>query len=424
MKAFLRSLMPLTFVTLSVAVALPAAAQTADPPAATPQTAPAVKQQPVDIFQGAGVLLFKTQDESFKLWLDGRIQLDAASYFKSDTPMANGAEIRRARFGFNMVYSKNWAAQFDVDFADNAVEMKDMWIAYTGFRDSSIRAGNFKMPFGLESLISSRYISFIERPMIDNFTPDRHMAVAYSHWGDRWQASGAGFVQIAGTTDETGQDQGYGFAGRVTGLPYQEGDSLVHVGFAASYLKPDAPVEADLSDANEMRFRARPETHVNRARFVDTKTIGDVDHSNLIGVEAAGIFGRLSMQSEYNRDMVIRLTDSGKPNATFDGWYAHAAYFLTNDHRPYDKSTGELDRVLPSGPNGAVEVLARYSTINLNDTTAGIKGGEQKITTLGLNWYVNANVRLMTNYSFVRGGDNAKGDKSFNILQARFQLAF
>jgi phosphate-selective porin OprO/OprP len=34
-------------------------------------------------------------------------------------------------------------------------------------------------------------------------------------------------------------------------------------------------------------------------------------------------------------------------------------------------------------------------------TTGGVRGGEQEIHTLGLNWYVNNNIRFMLNYLHV-----------------------
>ncbi len=386
--------------------------------------------EPVDVFQGAGLLIAKTADGQFMWWLDGRIMLDAAAYMNSDNVLANGAEIRRARMALNMVLWKDWVSQFDVEYvSDGTIEIKDLWLGYTGIPHSLIKVGNFKEPFGLETLTSSRYISFIERPLIDNFSPDRRLGVAYATWGSRWQATGGLFGQAVGSTDATGDDQSYGFTGRVTALPVKTTNALVHLGVAASYTTPNAATNTNLSDVDSMRLRARPETHVNRGRFIDTGRMSNIDHQNLIGFEAAATAGPFSVQGEYNKATYKRTVDT-LPEPSFDGWYAFASWFPTGDRRTYDNVAGEFDRLIPKHARGALEIVARFSTADLNDAGANIFGGKQEITTAGVNWYMNPNIRLMIDYSFVDSDQYAKGDRSykvnddFNVLQARFQLNF
>jgi len=408
------------------------AAKPAPAPAPQEQSQEEPKPQPVDVFHGAGILIFQTPDGQFKWWLDGRVMLDTAYYFNSDkgNTFANGVELRRGRAALNMQLWKTWAAQFDVDFADESVAVKDAWIGYTGLDHSLVRAGNFRAPFGLETLTSSRFITFMERSLLDNFSPDRRMGIAFSHWRDRWQAT-AGFFgpALEDTVDTIGQDQTHSVVGRVTALPYARGNTIIHVGVAAANMQPKAATSADLSDASRWRVRARPETHVNRGRFIDTGQVKQVDHANLYGLELAATAGPFSVQSEYNRETLKRTLDS-LPEPTYDGWYAYVSWFPTGDHRPYDRSTGEFERVIPNSPRGALELVARYSTLDLNDPGAGIKGGKEEIVTLGANWYANANVRIMTNYLFVKNDDNAKGDRSyktgdkFNVAQVRLQIIF
>lgn len=395
-----------------------------------PTEDPGVTSEPVDAFHGAGILLFQTPDGNFKWWLDGRIMLDAATYMNSDNALANGAEIRRARAALNMQLWKSWISQFDVEFIqDGTIEIKDLWLGYAGAKHSLVKIGNFKEPFGLETLTSSRYIPFIERPLIDNFSPDRHLGAAYSAWGARWQGSGGLFGQSVGSTDATGADQGYGLTGRFTVLPVKTATALVHLGIAGSYTTPNAATNTNLSDANQMRLRARPETHVNRGRFIDTGKMSNIDHQQLLGLEAAATMGSLSAQGEYTRATYAR-TLSTLAEPSFDGWYTFVSWFPTGEHRSYEATAGEFGRVLPRNPRGALEILARYSMANLNDAAANIFGGKEAITTVGTTWYVNPNVRLMVNYSFVNNDQYAKGDRTykvnddFNVLQARLQLIF
>ncbi|MCC7008809.1 MAG: hypothetical protein IT184_08340 [Acidobacteria bacterium] len=415
----------LGLVLVSACAAGIAHAQAPAPPA-DEQTPP----EPVNVFQGAGILIAQSPDQRFKWWVDGRLNLDSAYYFNSDNTLANGVELRRARFALNMQLWRTWVSQFDVDFVENAVDVKDAWVGYSGLSNTLIRAGNFKTPFGLETLTSSRYITFMERSLLDNFSPDRRMGVGISHWRDRWQASGGVFgPELGDTIDEIGQDQTYSVVGRVTALPIGGETTFVHVGVAAAMMKPTAAVNEDLSDANRWRVRARPETHVNRGRFIDTGNVRNVDHASLYGAELAAAAGSFSFQSEYNRE-VLRRTQAGLAEPTYDGWYAFASWFPTGDRRPYDRTAGEFSRIVPKSTRGALELAVRYSTMDLNDAGANVLGGKQEIVTFGVNWYANANVRLMANYLYVKGDGNADGDRdyvtgdTFNVFQMRLGLMF
>src|SRR5690606_16204002 len=111
----------------------------------------------------------------------------------------------------------------------------------------------------------------------------------------------------------------------------------------------------------------------------------------------------------------------------FDGYYAQLGYFLTGETRPYRNASGIFDRVKPrrnfgwkeDSGWGAWEVTARYSEIDLND--GGIRGGEQADFTLGLNWYLNPNTRIVWNY--IHGDvDHDLYDGSFDSFLMRFQV--
>jgi phosphate-selective porin OprO/OprP len=377
-----------------------------------------------------GFLLFRSADSSFAYWLDGRVQIDGAIYRGNDNELASGTDVRRARIGTKVTMYRNWHGEFDVDFAENAVEMKDMWVGYLGFQNSVVKAGNFKEPFGLETLTSSKYITFMERSYIDNLSPDRHIGASFTNWGQYHYVTGGVFGQVAGTPDATGRSEGYAFTGRLVVVPIRTANSLLHIGGAISRRTPDAAAGAD---TNTVRFRARPETNISRARFITTGKIRFVDHTNYYSGELAGTYGPLTLQGEYAKVSVNRL-DTLK-TASFDGMYVSASYFLTGEHRPYMIEDGEFDRVVPKTGIGAWEVAARWSTMDLNDTSpgVGIKGGRGTNVTVGLNWHINANFKWMLDYVHVSNDDNAKpdvgvapfttGDK-FNIFQTRLSLAF
>ena len=84
------------------------------------------------------------------------------------------------------------------------------------------------------------------------------------------------------------------------------------------------------------------------------------------------------------------------------GWYAEALYFLTGEHREYEKKQGVFGRVSPTenfGENGGMggfQLGARYNQLCLVDS--GLNGGRLQDITLGLNWFLNPNMKIQTNY--------------------------
>ncbi len=151
---------------------------------------------------------------------------------------------------------------------------------------------------------------------------------------------------------------------------------------------------------------------------MDTGTISNVEDITLVGVEAAGVWGSLSMQGEIiSANVGIKAAN----DTTFSGAYAFISYFLTGESRPYSVKDGTFGRIKPKSDNGAWEVAGRYSTLDLTDGT--VMGGKEDNFTLGLNYYVNPNVKFMANYVAV-DTDSVAGDDDPSIIQMRAQIDF
>ncbi len=416
-------------------------AKSAEAPAAEEKAAPKPKKSKGPDLNASfekGQLSWSSADGAYKLRLAGRIQLDGAFFDGSKNRLSNGLTIRRGRIGFKAVVAKDWISEFDVDFAENAVDIKDAFVGYQGFENTTIQAGNFKEPFGMDTLTSSKDIWFVERSYSDAWTPDRHLGGAVYYGTDRWQAAGSLFGQVI-SVDSTGVDQGWGWAARATGAPIMQApEKAVHVGFAANWRRPDAATTGASGMAPivyQTDFSSRPEcTKVSKAKFLNSGTFNQVDWTQQYGGELAGVWGPIAWQGEYQWTTVTRR--SGNPNLvdhTFDTWYGQAAW-LFGGTRKYNASEGLFSRVSPTDKLGAFEVLARYSSMDLNDLTAKdpIKGGSAKNFTIGANWYPNQNFRFMLNYTWVNNDQYAKPkstyggftDDDFRELQFRVQFAF
>ena len=368
-------------------------------------------------------LRFDSNDGSVKLKIGGRIQHDFA-YFVEDssierrlgTDFDDGTEFRRARIYFSGLLDDYLEFKTQYDFAGGDADFKDVYmgmknVAYVG----NVRIGQFKEPFSLEELTSSNYITFMERSLVNTFAPSRNTGVMfYDTMNDKRMTWAAGVFR---QTDSFGDGMGgrdYNATARLTALPLyeDEGKRLLHLGVAYTHQN---------YEGDTLRIRARPESHLS-PRVVDTGTF-PAEYADVVGAEVAYVDGPFSVQGEYVHNFVEgRSRLFGDPR--FWAGSVQMSYFLTGEYRPYKTSSGSFGRVKPlsnygkEGGTGAWELAARFSYLNLND--GWVKGGRLIDWSLGLNWYLNPNVRTMWNYVW---SDPNKGGE-INTFMWRFQFAF
>jgi phosphate-selective porin OprO/OprP len=377
----------------------------------------------------------KSQDGDFQVQPSGYVQFDSAWYDDEKTDFSSGTELRRARLALAGMILKDWDFKFEADFAGitrggtvNNVTITDAFVRYNGFKPFSelgpvsITAGNFKVPFGLETVGSNKYLTFMERGLPFAFLTLRALGGMVSTQGDNWTLSTGIFGDTV--TTQGADDEGMLAAGRLTYAPLFQTDRLVHFGISGAWRK---------TTDNTARFRSKPESNIitesgpAEGRLVDTGSIRNLDYYTLFGAELAAAYGPLSFQSEYIRAEVDR--DLGG-DLDFDGYYAYASWFLTGESRNYKPDKGVFDLIVPkrpfslqSGGLGAWEIGVRFSEIDLND--GAINGGEEQNLTVGLNWYPNAFLRLMANYVDVLELDGGlHNGEAIDLFQLRAQLVY
>jgi phosphate-selective porin OprO/OprP len=324
--------------------------------------------------------------------------------------------------------------KFEMDLA-NIREIKEVWvdlreIPYLGH----IKVGHFGQPVSLEDQTSSRDTTFMERALpVLAFPPGLDMGVAATNTALQERMTwAAGVFRVTGSFTNVGEAKnrlteylGTSLGGRLTYLPVyrSEGRELIHLGF--SYNRQF--INNRRADS-KVRFSARPETYLTDERILDTGVFF-AEGVDIFNPELAWVAGPLSFQSEYFRTF-IHSGDAGNP--VFWGWYFQGSYFLTGEHRPYDRQYGVFDRVRPKGDFapakgqwGAWEAAFRYSVLDLSDR--GIRGGKARNFTAGLNWYLYPTMRVMLNYVYSVTQDriNPSIDRGrLNIFQMRIQLAY
>lgn len=368
-------------------------------------------------------LRFETQDRAVQLRIGGRIHydtlwVDGDSGIKDEEDTRDATGFRRARLYFRGDIHDDTHFRIQLDFAGSDVAFKDVFMAFRNFPLGTLRVGQFKEPFSLDELTSSNNIAFMERALAVNaFAPARNIGVMLSDSAFDRQVTWA-----AGVFRETASDRiadmrlddmdGYNLTGRLTYNPIYDNDgaSVLHLGTAYTY-----------KDRDSASFGSRPEART-AGSWVGTGNIDDVSNSGIVGLEAAWVEGPFSLQGEYMKAMVSRT--AGSPNVDFDGYYVQASYWLTGEHRSYNRGSGSFGFVRPNSPLGkdggwgAWEIAGRYSHLDLND--GPVEGGKLDTYTLGLNWHLTNNTRVMWNYVYA---DRDKVGKA-NLYQMRLQTHF
>lgn len=362
---------------------------------------------------GSDKLEIKSEDGANRIRLLGRIFYDVGAFNEDVTPLDANSQVESARLGLSgtVAHDFDFLLQYELANAfrgdEPKAELKDAWVAYSGLKSWNFRVGQFQEPFSLEELTSSRYITFMERALPNAFVPGYHLGAAVSYRGNNWQASAGYFDRAIGPGSD---DEGRGYAARVTAAPIHSKKRLLHIGASAAYRNPDD---------DTLRIRARPESGLTDERLVSTGTLTRVDDYMTEGIEAAWVHGPFSLQAEYMMNQVER--SGGRDDADFQGGYVYASWFITGESRAYSEKRGVFTRIKPKNRYGAVEVALRYSTLDLDD--ASIEGGVEHDWTLGGNWYINQSLRLMMNAIWV-DSDRRDVEDDPSIIQARLQYDF
>ena len=314
----------------------------------------------------------------------------------------------------------------------NPVVPTDLWaginyIPYIG----GIRVGNLKPAIGLDHLTSSRYLDFLERSSGFDTYFNRENGFAPGFQIFNYTENERLTWQLTATKNNNGLfgwnvgGGDWSYCGRLTALPwYQDnGCRMIHIGVGAKYSSRLDQDRAILND--RWLLRNGPANIQNRAAIVELYGLDQ----EIINPEFFMNLGPLSVQAEYIASRVngvtkyaTQLTGLGSPVAipsrTFHSQsaYVQALYFLTGEYRPYGKtalhgSGAAPTRVVPhrnyfwvpghggSGNPfscGAWQVGARYCFNDLND--GPIQGGLIHEVTLGLNWFLNPNMKFQWNY--------------------------
>ena len=328
-------------------------------------------------------------------------------HFPSDatTEPKDVFDLHRARVGVEGTMLKRIDYQVERELSDTTQPWKDVYVDGRIVRALEVRAGQFKIPFGLDQLTSSMDLDFNYRSLAGTYLAPgrdvgvmlhgrlfsdvvRYQAGVFSHGGDNVRASERSDPQ----TDRT-------FAGRVVVKPWasSKGHLLRTLSAGLAFTNGELP---------EGRNSLRGKTVPGDAFF---------DHLNVngrrerVGAEFQWRPASFGLQGEIMRARDQRLgqgmEDENLPDAIAGGWYVSGTWLATGERK---KDSIEPARRFLSHGIGAVELAGRVE--QLRSSSAGgaptpfvsprsewIVPRTDTVWTTGVNWYLNHFIKLQAN---------------------------
>lgn len=377
---------------------------------------------------GGGIKI-KSGEQKFAI--GGRLMLDYDSMdsgHQTENKSFSDMEWRRTRINIKGSVNKHWSykATYDFNSEKDTANLDEGYVKYDTKKGFTITAGKTKADMMLEQRTSSKWISTVERGLLNAMNekvnylvgkPGDGAGVKLGFYAKESRISGAISVFDAYKNDsDDDNDMILHSTARLNYSPKMGKNEYAH--FGVSYGMADYKGETSKA---ELQLGI----HQGDKTLLADAAAGDITN---LGIEAAYVNGPFSLQAEYF-DNETELED-GTKGFEWDGYYGQLSYVLTGETRGYKWKGAKFDKIKPKGKNGAIELVLRYEDISIDDADEGtVAANEVDIdrTVLGVNWYVTNTVKFMANYSSVSMDNEVNPgatSEDLDSFQLRAQYAF
>ncbi len=370
------------------------------------------------VTMGGDGLVVRSADSNFVSYIHGYAQVDGRFYTGDENAANDTFLLRRVRPIIEGTVYQNFDYRLMLDFgsgngssstAFNNALLDDAYVNARIWPDLQIQAGKYKSPIGLERLESAADLTFIETGFATELTPNYDLGInIHNNLFTSPLAYSVGVYNGAtdGGSDDADSDEGKDAVARLFAQPFINTDIeyLRKLGFGAagsvgdhtgslpSYKTPGqqtffsySATAANTVSADGEQFRVDPQAYYYWGPF--------------------GVMGEYVLSSQKVKSTAAGIHDVRLNNRA---WQIEANYFLTGEEATFKPTS--LIRVAPLRPFslsgggwGALEVVARIEELYLdpaafpNYAAAG-SATEADSWGVGLNWYLNRNIKLNLDY--------------------------
>src|SRR5688572_14646740 len=421
--------------------------------AAVPTT-PVVRASPQQGFR------IQSADAANVLRLRGVLHFDGRRF--SDDITAGTADtwiFRRVRPTLEGNLNGIYDFRFTPDFAGGRTFILDAFVAARLKPWAVVTAGKFKVPVGLERLVSATDLRFIERALPTSLVPNRDLGVQlggdlagglvnYSFGYFNGVSDGGSSDGNTPTADAENDTKG-DWAARVFFQPFLNSDNFalrgLGFGVAGTYVNSTGNTTTTLlpgyrTPGQQSFFSYRGTTAASGTTPAVNGTYADGERLRWTpqAYYSIGSFGVLGEYVNVSQE-VSRLTPTaGLRSDKLDNsaWHVQFAWFATGEDEAFRGFTPQSIFDPSKGTWGAIELVARYHELDIDDDA--FVGGANSFANpassaskasawgVGVNWYLSQNYKWSLNYDVTSfDGGAATGDRpDEKALFTRFAVGF
>jgi phosphate-selective porin OprO/OprP len=312
-----------------------------------------------------------------------------------------------------------------------------------------LQLGKFKTPVGPEQMLADRDLLFNERSLVTDLVPNRDLGARLQgelFLGVLKYAAGV-FNGVGDSRNSSNGDfsDGMAFAGRVLPQPFARRTGSLLQGLAAgvggSYEDLEGKNTQGLPSATggalqgyttvgqQQLLAYNPAAASNRVPIV----VADGEHRR-VSPHLLYAYGPYSPMGEY---AVPSQTVSRTVVAPFltqqlnhDAWQVTAGWVLTGEDYSFSGGVNRRRSFRPAdGGWGALQFVTRYSELDVDNATFAEFADPSRSASLarewsvGLNWWLNKNVRLATSFSRTTFEGGARGQALPGVLRGNRRMS-
>lgn len=398
------------------------------------------KKKKVGVFFGNAGLGYRWDKGKSEIRLSGFMQIDTRSFFDSgDNWGNNDLLLRRIQPSLDVKLNSTYSFHIMPSFASTP-GILDIFIDGKFSDLINLRIGKFKSPFGLERLQSATALAFNERAFPTNLSPNREIgAQLFGEFLNRTTEYQIGL--FSGAVDNSSglrdsiiysNHSGVDFVSRIFSHPFYHSELPILNGLGMGIAYSYGTQQGHASGESNLPFFLSPGQQVI-ASYTPGAFADGVRQR--VSPQLYYHYGPLGIMSEYVVSQQTITQGNFSDKVTHDAFQVQVSWVLFNGNASFRRIRPNKAIDLETMNTwGAVQLVARYAELNLDANAFKNSLLNSNLSTqsasdfgVGINWYLNRNIKLQLNYDhtrFTKGAENGVDRSDEKILFSRLQITF